>query len=171
MDIIDYFKKYHLVLIISLLILIIYSAMALSAPPFSSQTIQFDKFSVDIPTDAEYDQSIEGVEITGPYEQYKSEIVMTNTSLNLFNEALERGSPEVRSYNDTHYLIRTEPNGLASEIDTSFYEFYDFIVPKDDFNETSNQLTNENIDIIMIKGDYQDILDFLESKINQEVGR
>ena len=165
MDIIDYFKKYHLVLIISLLILIIYSAMALSAPDFSPQPIQLDKLSVDIPADAAYDQTIEGLEITGPYEQYISEIIMTNTSLNVFNEAMERGSPSVKSYNDTHYLIRTEPDGLDSEIDIKYYNFYDFIVPKEDFNETSHQLMNENIDIIMIKGNYQEIVDFLEDSI------
>ena len=101
MDIIDYFKKYHLVLVISLLILLIYSAMALSAPDFSEETIQLDKFSVDIPADAEFTQSMEGVEITGPYEQYISEIIMTNTSLNVFKEAIDRGSPSVKSYNDT----------------------------------------------------------------------
>ena len=165
MDIIDYFKKYHLVLIISLLILIIYSAMALSTPDFSQQTINMDKFSVDIPADAEFTQSMEGVEITGPYEQYISEIIKTNTSLNVFKEALARGSPSVRSYNDTHYLIRTEPDGLDSEIDIKYYNFYDFIIPKEDFNETSHQLINENIDIIMIKGNYQEIVDFLEENI------
>ena len=165
MDIIDYFKKYHLVLIISLLILIIYSAMALTAPPFSQQTIQLDKFSVDIPADAEYDQSMEGVEITGPYEQYESEIVMTNTSLKVFKESMARGSPSVKSYNDTHYLIRTEPDGLDSEIDIKFFHFYDFIVPKEDFNETSHELINENIDIIMVKGNYQEIVDFLEDNL------
>ncbi len=165
MDIIDYFKKYHLVLIISLIILIIFSAMAFTAPEFSKQTIELDKFSVDIPADAEYKQSLEGVEITGPYEQYISEIIMTNTSLNVFKEAMERGSPSVKSYNETHYLIRTEPDGLDSEIDIKFFHFYDFIVPKDDFNETSHELINENIDIIMIKGNYQEIADFLEENL------
>ena len=43
--------------------------------------------------------------------------------------------------------------------------FYDFIVPKDDFNETSHQLINENTDIIMVKGNYQEIVDFLEESI------
>ena len=165
MDIIDYFKKYHLVLIISLIILIIFSAMALATPEFSKQTIQLDKFSVDIPADAEYKQSIEGVEITGPYEQYISEIIMTNTSLNVFKEAMERGSPSVKSYNETHYLIRTEPDGLDTEIDIKYYNFYDFIVQKDDFNETSHELADENIDIMMIKGNYQEIVDFLEENL------
>ena len=80
-------------------------------------------------------------------------------------EAIDRGSPSVKSYNDTHYLIQTEPDGLDSEIDIKYYNFYDFIVPKDDFNETSHQLINENTDIIMVKGNYQEIVDFLEESI------
>ena len=165
MDIIDYFKKYHLVLIISLIILIIFSAMALTTPEFSKQTIQLDKFSVDIPADAEYKQSIEGVEITGPHEQYESEILITNTSLNVFNEDLERGSPSVKFFNDSHYLIKTSPTGLNAEIDLKYYELYDFIIPKEDFNETSHELINENIDIIMIKANYPEMIDFLEENL------
>ena len=165
MDIKEIEKKYHIILIISILILIIYFAMFLSTPDFSQKTIQLDDFSVDIPSDANYNIIDGRIEIIGPYAQYLSEIIMTNSSLELFYEAIERGNPSVESYNDTYYLIRTEPDYLDSEIDGKYYQFYDFIVPKADFNSSNNKLLNEKSNVIIVKCNYQEMADFLEENL------
>ncbi|MDO5860400.1 hypothetical protein [Methanobrevibacter sp.] len=162
MDFRKLLSEYHIVLIVSVLVLILYLAMIAATPSFSEDVVELDKFSIKLPSDANYNNISEGIEVTGPYQSYLSEIVVSNNSLNIFNEAQDRGNPSVSSFNDSHYLIKTHPEGLDSELDFKYFDYYDFIIPKKDYDSSKNELKNENTDLTIIKANYVETLDFLE---------
>lgn len=149
-------RKYHVVTIILLIILVFYMIMIFTTPAFSDEMKVYDNFNVTLPTDAEINDIDGGIKILGPADEYRSEIYSTDDANKLYSEALqelnlEGYDPYVESYNDTHDLVIIEVFGALPSDTEILYMDYDFFIPKDAYNESTYELKDTNATVGVIK--------------------
>ena len=161
----------RIILIISAIVLLIFLVLIFSVPSFSDELVEFDEFSVRLPSDAEYmTLSNGGIKVTGPPREYHAEIFKTKDVLPLYNEVLdemnlEGSAPVVTSYNDTHYLVRCEITfPIESDVEM-LYNVYHFHVPKDSYDIHSFKLKDPKEDVWVIRAEDIDFPTYLDENI------
>lgn len=161
----------RIILIISVIIFLIFLVLIFSVPAFSDELVEFEEFSVILPSDAEYEAlSDGGIKVTGPPREYHAEIFKTKDVLPLYNEVLdemnlEGSAPVVTSYNDTHYLVKCEVfTALDTDIEMLYF-VYHFYIPKDSYDETSFKLDDPKEEVWVIAADNIEFSTYLEDSI------
>lgn len=160
-------KKYHIPLILSLIILVVFLAMIALTPPFHDAQYHFEEFTVILPNDSQVKEIDGGMEVSGPYREYYSQIVVLNANNSWYKEGFQKlqsegYAPSVSLYNDTHYLVSIELSNPLHSDNSSRYFHYDFIISKNDYNDKTFEITNENATMVMIRTYDLDFIIYLE---------
>lgn len=156
-EIVKMINKYHIPIIISVIILLLYVSIMVTAPPFSDDLVEFDGFQVLLPRDAEYTELSDGVRITGGPSEYKSEITVTNDGAKLYNDVYnqldsEGYYPTVLEFNKTHYDVYMSISSTVSSDDSyNYYYDYDFIIPKKDYDDSNYELKKDNTEMGIVR--------------------
>ncbi len=164
----DFISKYHVFLIIAILILGLGIIINLTTPDYSDELIKYDDFTVRIPNDAEYENITGGFIMTGPYADYEICVESSDKLSWLFDMAKSSGELVIaQEFNSTHYYLKYDCVG-GLEADDFAYEYYGFIIPKKDFNNVTEEITNGNTKIIAISGSFEGMFDYTVKNIGGE---
>ena len=156
-EIVKMINKYHIPIIISVIILLLYVSIIVTAPPFSEDLVEFDGFQVLLPRDAEYTELSDGVRITGGPSEYKSEITVTKDGADLYEDVYKQLDsegyyPSVSDFNKTHYDVYMNIGTTVSSDDSyNYYYYYDFIIPKKDYDDSTYKLKKDNTEMGIVR--------------------
>lgn len=170
-EIVKKINKYHIPIIISVIILLLYLSVIMTAPPFADNLEEFDGFQVLLPRDVEYKELTHGIRITGGPSEYASEITITDDGSDLYNDVYnqldsEGYYPTVLDFNKTHYDVYMNIGSTVSSDDSyDYYYYYDFIIPKKDYDDTTYELKKDNTEMGIVRGSDYDFTEYLMDSI------